>query len=94
MDVRQPTKACDPWAVYLASQTRESAGQSGSEGLTELQRKLYNFVKEKGKVTGEELMGNFSLSESELQSQLAIMRHCELLRGQKEGDRIYIVPFS
>ena len=94
MDIRQPAKACDPWAVYLASQTRESSGQSREEGLTELQQKLYSFVKDKGKVTGEELMGNFSLSESELRSQLAILRHCELLRGQKEGDRIFIVPFS
>ena len=94
IDIRQPAKACDPWAVYLAGRTRESAGQSGAEGLTDLQQKLYGFVEDKGKVTRKELMENFSLSESEMQSQLAILRHCELVKGRKEGDKIYLVPFN
>ena len=94
IEARQPAKACDPWAVYIATHARESSGLEGAEGLTDLQKKLYDFVKHKGKVTREELMGNFSLSESEVQTQLAILRHCELVKGHKEGDRIYLVPFS
>jgi len=34
-----------------------------------------------------------NLKEIELQSQLAVMRHCELVKGYKEDDRIYLVPF-
>jgi len=34
-----------------------------------------------------------NLKEIELQSQLAVMRHCELVKVYKEGDRIYLVPF-
>ncbi|MFC1942946.1 hypothetical protein ACFLWU_07040 [Chloroflexota bacterium] len=26
MDARSPAKACDPWAVYAATRTRESTG--------------------------------------------------------------------
>jgi hypothetical protein len=94
LDARQSVKACDPWAVYLAGHTRESSGLSGTEGLTDLQKSIYDFVQSKGKVTPEEIAGHFGLSESELQSQFSILRHCELVKGQKEADRVYIVPFS
>jgi hypothetical protein len=93
MDARLPVKACDPWAVYLAGRTRESAGDVGTEGLTDQQKAIYEFVRGQGKVTAEELAGHFGLSGVELQSQVAILRHCELLRGQKEADQVYIVPF-
>jgi len=36
IDIRYPAKACDPWAVYSATRSRESAGLVGTEGLTEL----------------------------------------------------------
>jgi hypothetical protein len=45
-------------------------------------------------VTAAELTAEFELSPDELQSQLAILRHCELLRGSKEGDKVYVVPFK
>ena len=93
MDLRQPVKTCDPWAVYIAGRTRESSGVTGTEGLTERQKAIYDFVCSRGKVTREEISRHFGLSESELQSQFSVLRHCELLRGQKEEGRVYIVPF-
>jgi recombinational DNA repair protein (RecF pathway) len=94
IDVRYPAKACDPWAVYSATQSRESAGLEGTEGLTELQQKIYDFVKAKGKVTREEIMANFNIKEMELQTNLATLRHCELVKGRKEGNCVYLVPFD
>jgi len=94
IDVRYPAKACDPWAVYLATRSRLSQGLEGSAGLTDLQRMIYDFVKSNGKVTREELTRSFNLAESELQTQLATLRHCELVKGYKEGDKIYLVPFD
>ena len=94
LDIRYPTKVCDPWAVYTATRSRESAGLKGAEGLTELQKAIYELVKNSGKVTAEEIRKRFSLTESEAQTQLAILRHCELVKGHKEGDKIYLVPFS
>jgi len=94
IDIRYPAKACDPWAVYSATRSREILGLEGAEGLTELQRAIYEFVRSNGKVTREELMKNFNLAETEFQRQLATLRHCELVRGTKEGGGIYLVPFD
>jgi predicted HTH transcriptional regulator len=87
-------KACDPWAVYSATRSRETLGLKGTEGLTELQQAIYEFVRSNGKATREELMRNFNLAEPELQTQLAILRHCQLVKGTKEGNKIYLVSFS
>ncbi|MFC1963880.1 hypothetical protein ACFLV1_00695 [Chloroflexota bacterium] len=94
IDIKYPAKACDPWAVYSAMRSRESAGLEGNEGLTELQKKIYEFVKAKGKVTREEILANFNIKEMELQTNLATLRHCELVKGRKEGNCVYLVPFD
>lgn len=94
IDIRYPAKACDPWAVYSATRSRERLGLQGSEGLNELQKAICEFVKGKGKVTREQLIKNLGLTESELQTQLAMLRHCELIKGHKEGSSIYLVPFD
>ena len=51
IDIRYPSKACDPWAVYSATRSRESLGLKETEGLTELQKAIYGFIKGKGKMT-------------------------------------------
>jgi len=93
LDIRFPAKACDPWAVYSATRTREQSGLKGTEGLTYLQKEMYAFVKENGKVTVAEMMEKLGLSVKEMQTQLAVLRHCELVKGHKDGDNIYLVPF-
>jgi len=92
--VRYPAKACDPWAVYSATRSRVSQGLEGAAGLTDLQRAIYDSVKNSGKLTREELLKNFNLAESELQAQLATLRHYELVKGYKEDDQICLVPFD
>lgn len=94
IDIRMPAKACDPWAVHSATRFRERSGLKGIEGMTELQKVIYEFVKSKGKVTREEVMESFMLPEQEMQRQLAILRHCELVKGYKEDGKVYLVPFS
>ena len=94
LDVRLEVKACDPWAVHSATRFRESSGLKGAEAMTGLQKAIYEFVKSKGKVTREEVRKRFSLPEPEMQRQLAILRHCELVRGHKEDGELYLMPFS
>ncbi len=94
IDIRYPAKACDPWAVYSATRSRESLGLKGAEGLTEMQKAIYGFIRGKGKVTREELRENFGMKETELQMQLATLRHCELVKGHKEDNSVYLVPFD
>jgi recombinational DNA repair protein (RecF pathway) len=94
LDARLEVKSCDPWAVYSATRSREGADFKGTEGLTDLQKEIYALVKRKGKVTREEVIEGLNLSEQEMQTQLATLRHCELVKGHKEGDQVYLVPFS
>ena len=94
IDIRNPAKACDPWAVYSATRSRQREGLRGIEGLNELQREIYEFVIKKGRVTRDELTEYFGVKETELQTQLATLRHCELVKGRKEGDTVYLVPFE
>lgn len=89
-----PTRTCDVAAVHSAKKHRESMGQTGIEGLTELQKDIVNFIKEQGKATKQEIYKKFDLKETELEKQFAVLRHCEVLKGKKEGDKIYIVLFN
>jgi len=93
LDVRSPTRTCDPWAVYAATQARENAGLTGVEGLTSLQQAIFAFVKNRGQSTATEITTKFSLTQADFTNQFATLRHCELLKGQKKGDRVIIVPF-
>ena len=94
IDIRYPARACDPWAVYSATRSRETLGLKGTAGLTELQQAIYDFIRGRGKVTREQRIENLGLTDAELQRQLATLRHCELVKGHKEGKSIYVVPFD
>ena len=86
-------RTCDPAAVSSAVHTRRMLGQTGTQGMTDLQKKIYDYIKEKGKAEAEELMQVFSLSPLDLEKQFTVMRHCELLKGLKEGNKIYVTTF-
>ncbi len=92
-EVGHRVQSCDPWAVYLAKRFRKLAGLQGAQGLTEQQRVIYEFIKSKGKVSFEELYRTVQLPHQELENQLAILRHCELIKGQSEDGKVYLAPF-
>lgn len=94
MGALQPPKSCDVAAVYSAKIHRQATGQTGVEGLTELQKEIYHYLKEQGKATKLELQEKFDLPQWELDKQFAVLRHCELLKARKEGEKIYLVPFD
>jgi hypothetical protein len=66
----------------------------GTEGLTELQNEIFDFILEEGGVTPEKVSELLGLTMQETMNQLAILRHCELVKGRKIGDEIYIVSFD
>jgi len=51
-------------------------------------------VKEKGKVSAEEIREAFDLSQNELMTSFAVLRHCSLVRGCKENNAIYLTTFD
>jgi hypothetical protein len=88
-----PPKACDPMAVSSALSMRKQLGQTGTTGLTELQKQIYRVIEEKGKITKEEIAKIFGLKLEELEQQFAILRHCELIRATKEGENVYLTKW-
>lgn len=84
---------CDPKAVRSAKILSYSYKQSGKDSLDDLQKALYKFVTDKGKVTLQQTFTEFNLTRTRAQNQLAILRHLELIKGKNEADNTYIVPF-
>jgi len=88
-----PPKACDPMAVASALSVRKQLGQSGTAGLTEMQRRIYSIIEKRGKITKEELLTMVNLRPEELEQQFAVLRHCELIRAFKEGEKVYLTKW-
>ena len=88
-----PPKACDPFAVASALSIRKELGQSGRTGLSELERKIYDVIVEKGPITKADLLNIIGIKPEQLENEFAILRHCELIRAVKEGDRVYLTKW-
>lgn len=92
-DLMNPPKVCDPTAVSLTLTIRKQMGQSGTEGLTELQKQIYETVVAKGKISRQELIESLKLTPTELEKQFAVLRHCELLKAFKEENIVYFTKY-
>ena len=89
MEIGLHTRQCEPWATYLTG--RERTGLTGTEGLTALQQKVYQFIKDRGKATRPQVKKQFKLSEAELDAQLTPLMHSELVKEQKEKGSAYLI---
>ncbi|NLA12225.1 MAG: hypothetical protein GX883_08880 [Firmicutes bacterium] len=83
-------KTCDPLAVRAARVTREKSGQKGAEGLLPVQKKIYEYLQEHGRATREQIAGELQLEQKDLEKHFSVLRHCELVKGFKEGNTIYM----
>ena len=90
----EPPRTCDVAAVHAAKTHREMFGQTGTDGLTEQQKDIFEHVKKHNKATKSELISIFGLSASELDRLISVLRHCELIKARKIENEIYIVPFD
>ena len=89
-----PPKACDPMAVASALSVRKQLGQSGSSGLTELQKKIYNTIDKCGKITKEDLIKTLNVKPDQIEQEFAFFRHCELIRAFREDGKIYFTKWE
>ncbi|AKB17413.1 MULTISPECIES: hypothetical protein [unclassified Methanosarcina] len=94
LEGHQKIKFADPMAVRSKKLFRKQHGFEGSEGMTELQKELYDFILTEGGATPEKISKLFELTLQETMNQLAILRHCELLKWRKMGEEMYMVPFD
>lgn len=88
-----PPKACDPAAVASALSAKNQMGFSGTDWLTDLQKKIYALIEAKGKLKRDDLLREINVSPEELERQLAVMRHCEMIRGYKDGNQVYLTKW-
>jgi hypothetical protein len=85
MDLMSPAKACDPWAVYSAKSFEKSQGRSSQ--LNSIQEKIVIKLKE-GPIEPGVLSDLLNIKITELERELATLRHMEMIRGElKKGKR-------
>jgi DeoR/GlpR family transcriptional regulator of sugar metabolism len=61
--------------------------------LTPLQLKIVDYIREKGEATIEEMVENLNLAEEVLRREFAVLRHMEILKATKKGDKIFYLLF-
>lgn len=87
MDAMSPAKACDPWAVHLAKSCTGEAG--GPLALTETQKKIIRILTETGGIPPEALAREMEMAPSDLERDLAALRHMEKIRAElREGQKV------
>jgi len=91
MDSLSPPKACDPWAVHSAQTFLK--GKDKLSMLTPLQLNIVDYIRGKGGATMEEMVENLHLTEEALRREFAVLRHMEILRATKKGNKILCILF-
>jgi hypothetical protein len=84
MDALSPARTCDPWAVYTAKSL------SGKEPMfNEIQGKILKILEETGGVEPGRLAEMLHVKLSDLEREIAALRHMEKVRAQmKDGTKI------
>ena len=87
IDTLSPAKACDPWAVYSAKSFLKEDGSNVE--ITETQSKILQILKETGGVEPEIISERLQIKPSDLEREIATLRHMEKVRGElREGKKI------
>lgn len=85
---------CDPWAAHHVQSYREFSRVEGTDGLSEVQKAIYDFIRDKGRVSMDELPKTFDLLPNELQTNFAVLRHCGLVRAYKANNTVYLTTLD
>ena len=94
IELLEPPRSCDVAAVHAAKSARRDAGQEGTEGLTALQKSIYDYVEAEGPVTHAQIMDKLNFSRLQLDKNFAILRHCELLRAFRQDGQIFVTIWT
>ena len=88
IETLSPAKACDPWAVHCA---KSFSIKNGSElEFTENQAKILLILKETGGADSTTLLERLQTNISDLERDIATLRHMEKLRGElQQGKKFF-----
>ncbi len=82
MDVLSPAKTCDPWAVYTAKSM-----DNDDSTLTKVQKNILAVLKETGGIELELLAKKLGIKWSDLQQEIATLRHMEKVKATMKDDK-------
>ena len=88
LEQRVKPVTCDPWAVYTARRTKGAVPQ-----LTDIQGRILDLIKTGDFLEAPEICGQLGISEIEFQNNFATLRHMELAKAFKDGDKKYYTVF-
>ncbi|MFA4911374.1 MAG: hypothetical protein WC649_10085 [Desulfobacteria bacterium] len=88
MDVLSPARSCDPWAVYSAKSS--STKGTAHYQITDTQAKILGILKETGGIEPEVLAKRLQIKFSELEREIATLRHMEKVRGELRGNKKFV----
>lgn len=87
MDALSPARMCDPWAVHSAKSLTDKS-ESGLE-INKTQEKILRILEENGGLEIGTLLEKLKIKTSDLERELAALRHMEKVRGAlKDGKKI------
>ncbi len=83
-----PAKACDPWAVYSAKSFSDKT--DAETKITETQSKILQILKETGGIEPDELSESLQIGPSDLEREVATLRHMEKLRAELRDGKKFL----
>jgi hypothetical protein len=87
MDALSPARACDPWAVHSAKSFMKQSNQD--PGVNPIQSKILEILQETGGVEPKTLNEKLQIKPSDLEREIASLRHMEKVRGElRNGKKI------
>jgi hypothetical protein len=88
MDALSPARTCDPWAVHSAKSLKEHTGRAD---LNEVQKKILQILEETGGIEPRLLAERLQIKPSDLEREIAALRHMEQVRGElRDGRKVLI----
>ncbi len=87
MDLLSPPRACDPWAVHSAKTFLKNG--SSEINLSPVQQKILEILQDEGPQEGKDLCGRLQIKDTDLERDIAALRHMEKIRGElKDGKKL------
>ena len=85
MDLLSPPRICDPWAVHSAMNFLKKGGADLK--LTPIQQKIVDILQDDGPQEPANLCERLQLKETDLERDIAALRHMEKIRGELKGGK-------
>jgi hypothetical protein len=91
LDLLSPLRVCDPWAVHSAMTSVK--GAAADLELTSVQQKIVEILQNDGPQEPANLCAMLQIKYTDLERDLATLRHMQKIRGELIGGKKLIRPW-